>query len=97
MLPPSLVTYSRSPVDLRSVVKDAVSVADEDSDAGFLEDANVVVVCVSHCPTGRVLLGFLVISFVDIFAMTFWPLLPGFLVPQLKIEKGMSHMTSRLL
>ena len=88
LLPPGLVTYSWPHVDLPSAVKDTVSAADEHSNAGLLQDVYIVVVCVSHCPTGSVSLALFVISLVDMFAMTFGPLLPGLLVRQLKIEKG---------
>ena len=62
-------------MDLVAVLGGAVSVADENSETGFLEYVDVVVVGVSHGPTTSVSSRLLTLLGVDKLTVSVWPLL----------------------
>lgn len=66
-----------------SVGKDTPPVADEDSEAGLLEDMNVVIVGVPHGPSGGVALGLLRVWRVDEATVTVSPFLPAVILAYL--------------
>ena len=77
LFPPGLITYRWPDGHLVPTGQQTTPGTDEDAEAGFLEDVDVVVVGVPHGPPAGVALGLLAPSRENVSAVTVGPLGPG--------------------
>lgn len=75
LLLPGFVADGRPQVDLAPLLGGAVTAAHHHAQAGFLEDAGVVVIRVAHRPAAQVPLCAPVLRAVDVLHVGVWPLL----------------------
>lgn len=59
----------------------------QDTKTGFLQDVNVMVICVTHCPSTGVSSCIFQLSRVDETDMSIWPVLPIIMLLDLQISK----------